>query len=456
MTIYKSESGNVSIAATGDTMLTRQLSVFDEEPYLALVKILREADAAFTNMETTVHEYNECTPGLTRGTYMTTEPRLLEDLKWMGINIVSCANNHAFNFGQEGIQSTIRYLDQAGITHAGTGLNLAEARAPGYLDTRNGRVGLVAATAFFQPFEAAAQQRMDVKGCPGINPLNFEKTYTLDRQAFAEFLRVNHALGFDRQKERAKRHTYSDKDAPQDREKELNFLRGKFVEGDRFSVSTKADKPDAEAILKWVREARRQAEWVVVSLHCHEYGGASLWTARANVELEEMAEFFTDFSRRCIDNGADVIAGHGSHFSLGVEIYKGKPIFYSLGNFIMQVESARFLADDAYRRFDLPWDATPSDWFEARNKGDTRGHPGFPPFWQNIVGVCRFKSWKLDRVELYPIDQGYRKAWAQRGRPVLAQGEVANSILQRVSQLSQRYGTKMKIENEVGVITVAD
>jgi poly-gamma-glutamate synthesis protein (capsule biosynthesis protein) len=53
---------------------------------------------------------------------MTTEPHLLEDLKWLGINMVSCANNHAFNFGQEGIHSTIRYLDKAGITHAGTGL----------------------------------------------------------------------------------------------------------------------------------------------------------------------------------------------------------------------------------------------------------------------------------------------------------------------------------------------
>jgi poly-gamma-glutamate synthesis protein (capsule biosynthesis protein) len=42
-----------------------------------------------------------------------------------------------------------------------------------------GRVGLIAATAFFQPFEAAAEQRMDVKGRPGINPLNFQKTYTL-------------------------------------------------------------------------------------------------------------------------------------------------------------------------------------------------------------------------------------------------------------------------------------
>jgi poly-gamma-glutamate capsule biosynthesis protein CapA/YwtB (metallophosphatase superfamily) len=452
MTTYKSERGDIAIATTGDTMLTRRLSVYDEEPYLALVKILREADAAFTNLETTVHEYNECTPGLTRGTYMTTEPHLLEDLKWMGINMVSCANNHAFNFGQEGIHSTIRYLDKAGITHAGTGLNLAEARAPGYLDTRNGRVGLIAATAFFQPFEAAAEQRMDVKGRPGINPLRFDKTYKLDRQAFAEFLRVNHALGFDRQKERAERHTYSDKDMPQDREKEMTFLGGKFVEGEQFSVSTQADKSDVEGVLKWVREARRQAEWVVVSLHCHEYGGASLFNAKANVELEEMAQFFVDVAHQCIDNGADVIAGHGSHFPLGVEIYKERPIFYSAGNFIFQVETARFLADDAYTRFGLPWNATPSDWLEARNKNDTRGHPAFAPFWQNIAGVTHFKSRKLDRVELYPIDQGYRRAWAQRGRPVLAKGELANNILERVSQLSRHYGTDIKIENEVGVI----
>ena len=207
MSIYNSEGGDISIALTGDTMLTRQLSVFDEEPYLALVKVLRGAHAAFTNMETTVHEYNECTPGLARGTYMTTEPRLLNDLKWMGINLVSCANNHAFNFGQEGVRSTIQYLDQAGIVHAGTGLNLAEARAPGYLDTPNGRVGLIAATAFFQPSEVASQQRVDVRGRPGVNPLSFERTYTIGRAAFNELRCISHALGFDREKERKERHT---------------------------------------------------------------------------------------------------------------------------------------------------------------------------------------------------------------------------------------------------------
>ena len=52
---------------------------------------------------------------------MTTEPKLLEDLKWLGINMVSCANNHAFDYGEGGVLANIRHLDEAGIVHAGTG-----------------------------------------------------------------------------------------------------------------------------------------------------------------------------------------------------------------------------------------------------------------------------------------------------------------------------------------------
>ena len=102
---------------------------------------------------------------------MTTEPKLLEDLKWLGINMVSCANNHAFDYGEGGVLANIRHLDEAGMVHAGTGKNLAEARAPGYLDTPNGRVALIAATATFRQWNQAGEQRPDLRGRPGINPL---------------------------------------------------------------------------------------------------------------------------------------------------------------------------------------------------------------------------------------------------------------------------------------------
>ena len=148
--LYESEKGNCKIALGGDSMLTRKLSTFTEERYQALVALLRDADACFTNLETTVRGWDEGSPAISRmgrGTFMTTEPRLVEEMRWMGINLLSCANNHAFEFGEEGVLATMRHLDNGGITHAGTGRNLAEARSPGYLDTPSGRVALIAANA---------------------------------------------------------------------------------------------------------------------------------------------------------------------------------------------------------------------------------------------------------------------------------------------------------------------
>ncbi len=168
---YQSEQGNFTIALAGDTMLTRKLTPFTEERFLRLREILRGADARFANLEGTVHTWDEGTPGITQGTFMTTDPKLLEDLQWLGINLVSCANNHAFDYGEDGVLANLKHLDVAGMVHAGTGKNLAEARAPGYLDTPNGRVALVATTATFRPWNQAGEQRPDLRGRPGINPL---------------------------------------------------------------------------------------------------------------------------------------------------------------------------------------------------------------------------------------------------------------------------------------------
>src|SRR5690606_15647819 len=130
--IYDSESGDITLALGGDIMLSRPLKPFGEADFLALAAILRDADATFGNLEGTVRHPDEGTPSISQGTYMTTAPTLLDDLKWFGVDMVSCANNHAFDFGEGGVLSTMRHLDAAGIARAGSGSNLTEARAPGY------------------------------------------------------------------------------------------------------------------------------------------------------------------------------------------------------------------------------------------------------------------------------------------------------------------------------------
>ncbi|HXG52010.1 MAG TPA: CapA family protein [candidate division Zixibacteria bacterium] len=450
--IYDSESGDFTIALTGDSMLTRRLSVFREQSYLALANLLRAADAAFTNLETTVRRWDEGAPGITQGTFMTTDPCLLEELSWAGIKIVSCANNHAFDYGEGGVLATIDHLDRAGLAHAGSGKNLAEARAPGYLDTPRGRLGLVAATATFRPWNRAGEQRPDVKGRPGINPLGFETVYSVDPSAFRELRRISSALGLDAGKERNRRHFYSSKEIPQEKENDIDFLRQRFVLSDRFSVSTRLNPRDLEENLRSIREARRQADWVLASLHCHEFGGESLLKARRRSELEEPADFVKTFAREALDAGADVFVGHGSHFPLGIEIYKGKPIFYSLGNFIFQNETVPFFPAEAYERFDLDSKATPADFLDVRTDGDRKGHPSEPAYWENVVAVCDFAGKKLREVRLYPIDQGHGRPRPQRGRPVMASAEVGARILDRLRRLCRLHGTELTIRDGVGVI----
>ncbi len=450
--LYDAEKGEFNLALAGDTMLTRKLTPFKEERFLAMREILSRCDAVFANLEGTVHTWDEGTPGITQGTFMTTAPDLLEDLKWLGVNLVSCANNHAFDYGEEGVLANIRHLHNAGITHAGTGKNLSEARAPGYLDTANGRVALIAATATFRPWNQAGEQRPDLRGRPGINPLGFQTTYSIDATAFEQLQRISRELGFDKNTERARKHFYSDKEIPDAKSAELSFLGNRYVLGEGFSISTQPNQRDLQDNLRWIREARRQADWLVVSAHCHEFGGLSLLTAGTRAELEETADFMTSFAHRAIDEGADVFVGHGSHFPMGIEIYKGKPIFYSVGNFVFQNETVGFFPADAYERFDLDLKATPSDFLDARTAGGKKGHPSDPAYWENMFAICEYSGNKLKKIRIHPIDQGFGRPRPQRGRPLLAEADVAKRVLDRVTRLSQRYGTKISRRDGVGII----
>lgn len=449
---YQSETGHFTIALAGDTMLTRKLTPFKEEKFLQLREILRGADASFVNLEGTVHTWDEGTPGITQGTFMTTDPKLLDDLKWLGVNLVCCANNHAFDYGEDGVLANLKHLDAAGLAHAGSGKNLAEARAPGYLDTPNGRVALVAATATFRPWNAAGEQRPDLRGRPGINPLGFQATHFVDAAAFSQLQRISRELGFEKSTERARKHFYSDKELASADQNEITLLGHRYVRGEGFGIATQANQRDLQDNLRWIGEARRQADWVVVSVHCHEFGGPTLLTAASRAELEETADFVTKFAHQAIDAGADIFVGHGSHFPMGVEIYKGKPIFYSVGNFVFQNETVGFFPADAYERFDLDLRATPSDFLDARTNGGKKGHPSDPAYWENMFPVCEFSAGKLKEIKLYPIDQGFGRPRPQRGRPVLAEGAVAERVIERVTRLSNRYGTKVENRSGIGVI----
>jgi hypothetical protein len=191
---------------------------------------------------------------------------------------------------------------------------------------------------------------------------------------------------------------------------------------------------------------------VVFSLHCHAFSPRGLDKAANNAEMEELADFAHTFARRAIDAGADIFVCHGPHISLGVEIYNGKPIFYSLGNFIFSNDTVTSVPVESFARFNLDHDATPADFLDARSDGGKKGFGAHPNYWHSIISVCRFQGGKLDAVELHPVDLGFGLSRSQRGRPVIAGGQMAEEVLARTQALSDYYGTKIEIKDGVGYL----
>jgi len=75
-----------------------------------------------------------------------------------------------------------------------------------------------------------------------------------------------------------------------------------------------------------------------------------------------------------------------------------------------------------------------------------------PAYWENMFAVCRFQDNSLSEIKVFPIDQGFGRPRPQRGRPLLAEGDVARRVIERVMRLSLRYGTKVLNRGGLGVI----
>jgi hypothetical protein len=173
-------------------------------------------------------------------------------------------------------------------------------------------------------------------------------------------------------------------------------------------------------------------------LHAHEQLGSK----------EVPAEFMGAFAREMIDAGADLVVGHGPHLLRGLELYKGKPIFYSLGNFIGQNELVAKIPADGYERFRAEPDLTPGQVYQKRTQGDQAGFPADRRYWESIVPTLAYEGGQNGRmtlrsIELVPISLGWKDARHRRGRPRLAGMQEGNAILDRFAELSRPFGTEL-------------
>jgi len=263
------------IAMVGDIFL--QNSLPQSSALAAVAQVLQSADIAFGNLETPVSERGAA---VEKWINMRMPPKLLSEVEAMGFKALTVANNHMMDYGELAFIDTLNHLDGHQIAYVGAGLNLKQAWQAKILSVGDVRLALVGAASTLGPGLAAADNR------PGVAPIHVAESYHVDAAASME------------------------------------------QPGSAPYVFTRAWQEDLDRAVQVVAGAAREADWVVAALH---WGVPPIWRSRFQ---DGLADYQIEVGHALIEAGADVIVGHHPHSLQAVEVYRGKPIFYSLGNFL--------------------------------------------------------------------------------------------------------------------------
>jgi poly-gamma-glutamate synthesis protein (capsule biosynthesis protein) len=424
-----------TITGVGDLIYLRPMLATIEARSPELLRLLRGADVTFGNFETSVIDLAETRAvpqAESGGTWMHADPGVPADVRAMGFTIVSHANNHATDWGVEGMAETGRHLTAAKLVWAGTGNTMAAARAPRYLDTAKGRVAIVAATSTFTPMSVAANPVGSVPGRPGVNSLRTRRS-TVVSESELEML-----AGLAERSE-----LRSD-----GRKADGVMLMGSHymagpARGGKLAFSYRPNQRDIGENLMSIRQARQNGNFVIFSVHNHEPSNAS----------QEPAAFAIKLAHDVIDAGADVYMGHGPHQLRGIEIYKGRPIFYSLGNFAMMNNSLDEIPDDMFQQYGVaPGAATVPELLQARNARSFSD----PNLYESVIATSRYSNGQVVEIKRYPIDLGVDAKGANKGVPAMASPARGQAILERLQLLSAPFGTKISIEKGIGIIRIGE
>lgn len=427
----------ISFAAAGD-FLAQRLVPGEFPGFSQLRDYISGADVRFFNLETTLHRGGHYGNQFNGGSNHRSDPKVLELAKFFGFNMTSFANNHTFDYGYGGLEATLDALDESGLVHTGVGRNLDEAAAPVYLDTKQGRVALISFTASFVNDAAiAGQQSRRVVGRPGINPLRVEERVEVPADYFGVLQDIARNSGMFAAQDISRAEGYI-QTAEKEDEVSLGKPNLKFVPGQSLGYHTYCNREDMDRLEKTMTEALTQSDYILVSIHAHQAKGKA---------KENVPEFLEEFARRAIDMGAHAVIGHGPHLLRPLEVYNGRPIFYSLGDFILHNESFDYMPEDFFAKYGLTSDAPLSEAYRKRSRNYTCGLLTDHRMLEAVIPYFEIEDDKLTRLELLPIELGFDQPRYRTGDPRIC---TDKGILERFAEMSAPYGTKITI-NEQGI-----
>lgn len=261
-----------TLMLTGDVNL---MNVADPTvPFKLVAPLFAQADFVFSNLECCFY----IPPGghALENEGFFAEAAAAEALKIAGIRAVGIANN--VNYGEAAITASTARLDAIGVPHTGAGANRDAARAPVILEQGGVRVGFLQRTSVYWPTNHEA-----TKGSAGVAIIKGHTAYQLPLHK----TRV---------------------DIPPCNRPGLPPV-----------ILTWADAESLKAFTDDVTALKAKTDFVVASCH---------WGLH-----QDVLDYMPQIAHAAIDAGADVVIGHGPHYSLPVEVYKGRPIYYGLGSF---------------------------------------------------------------------------------------------------------------------------
>jgi poly-gamma-glutamate synthesis protein (capsule biosynthesis protein) len=357
----------IRLVLTGQSLL--QADIRTETPTaIETIKPLLKGDVVVTNFETTIAKPGDDLSPFDLKVRCVTPPEGLDVLRDLGVNLVGASNNHSFDIKMLGLLNTVHETRARKLATAGIGMNLKEAAGPAYLKTPKGTVALVAAASGQTVYGGMAEASK-----PGFNEIRM----------------VNEKPGVD---------------------------------------AGQPNPEDAARMLANVREAAKKADLVISYMHNHSYDPDF-----RDMFREELPERFIPpkwikkWAHDQIDAGADIVSFDGAPVLQGVEIYKGKPILYGMGNFI----------------FNLP------SWVDFFG----------PVVFESAVAHVDFEGKTLKSITYHPIVLNFfgrgegKTALATRGLPKPA-GERSRFILARLVNLSRDLGTTVEVNGDVGVVKI--
>jgi poly-gamma-glutamate capsule biosynthesis protein CapA/YwtB (metallophosphatase superfamily) len=426
-----------TLASVGDLIIMRPTSQLAEPGFQGAIKIIKDADFAVGNFESNASDMLHW-DGPMRGFMGTKETPA--DVKAMGFDLVNRANNHATESSELGMLETNVLLEKAGLAYAGSGKNLDDARAAAFVETPKGRVGMMGMTTLgFNPqANASASYRVgNTGGKPGVNGVNLTRYQVVSAEQMAALKKVRDAV-FEHRSEYANAVDPVPATEAADR---LDLFGQRYKVGPRpgsFAYDMNAE--DLREILRSVRNGKQYADFMIATIHTHDLDSALVRAHHGEVP----PDFLMELSRKAIDNGADVWVGHGMHVLRGIEIYKGKPIFYGLGEFFRMMDWSTYAARPE------------ADMTEAelanRNWGPLLSSP---INYDSVLTHTRYDKGRLQEIRLYPIVGGAEGPISRRGIPRMAPPDAARRILTKLQALSKPFGTNVMIEGNVGVIKIA-